>query len=157
MAEVAKRQPNMIEVFMAGSKKGFYLMVEVILPALILGFVLVKILNTLGVMALAGQYLSPVMAIFGLPGESIVVLIAAFFAKAAGAATAANLYNEGVITAAQATILFPATMMMGTLVGNFVRVIMVSQTNVKWFPIMVAAALIDSAIVMLMTRFVLSL
>jgi spore maturation protein SpmB len=156
MADVKKPQPNMVEAFMVGAKKGFYMMVEIILPALILGFVLVKVLEILGIMAIAGKYISPVMAMFGLPGEAVVVLIAAFFAKAAGAATAANLYSQGVLTAAQATIVFPATITMGTLVGNFVRVIMVTQTNIRWFPLMVITAMLDAAIVMLLTRFALS-
>ena len=54
------------------------------------------------------------MGIFGLPGEAAIVLMSAFFAKAAGAATAANLYAAGTINAAQATILVVPCMLMGT-------------------------------------------
>lgn len=53
------------------------------------------------------------------------------FAKAAGAATAASLYADGIINAAQATILFPATITMGTLVGHFARCVLTAGTNPK--------------------------
>lgn len=148
-------KPNMIEEFVTGAKKGFYVGVEMITPAMVLGYALILFLNLTGVMPIIGKLLGPVMSVFGLPGEAVVVLTAAFFAKAAGCATAATLYSQGIITAAQATILFPACITMGTLVGNFVRVVMVSNTNIKWQPLLLSVAFIDAAIVMLMTRFAL--
>ena len=75
------------------------------MPAMIFAFVLIFILQKTGLMVLIGNVMSPIMAIWGLPGEAAVVLISAFFAKAAGAGAAASLYNEGILTAAQATIL----------------------------------------------------
>lgn len=105
-------------------------------------------------MPILGNLFGPIMAVFGLPGEAMVVLTAAFFAKAVGCATAATLYSQGILTAAQATILFPACITMGTLVG-FVRVVMVSKTNKKWQPLLLSVAFIDAAIVMWMTRFTL--
>ena len=47
---------------------------------------LIAFLKISGIMPIIGHLLGPVMAIFGLPGEASVVLLAAFFAKAAGAA-----------------------------------------------------------------------
>ncbi|MBU2702411.1 spore maturation protein SpmB [Sporomusaceae bacterium BoRhaA] len=148
-------KPSMIDEFVKGAKKGFYVAVENITPAMVLAYALILFLNIIGVMPILAKLLGPIMAVFGLPGEAMVVLTAAFFAKAAGCATAATLYSQGVITATQATILFPACITMGTLVGNFVRVVMVSQTNIKWQPLLLCSALVDAAVVMWLTRFAL--
>lgn len=154
MADMAK--PNIIEEFMAGAKKGFYLGVEMIAPAMVLAYVIITFLDITGLMKTIGNLLGPVMAIFGLPGEAIIALIAAFFAKAAGAAAAASLYSKGVITAVQATILFPACITMGTLIGHFVRIVIVSNANKKWHGLLICVPVFDAVISMFITKIVLN-
>ena len=146
---------NIIETFMAGAKKGFYIGVELITPAMILGYTIIIFLQMTGLLVIVGKLLNPVMMIFGLPGQASVALIAAFFAKAAGAAAAATLYSSGTINAVQATILLPATILMGTLVGHYVRIVIVSNTNKKWHPLLLAVPIIDAVIAMLVTRAIL--
>ena len=155
-AAVAKPKLSIVEEFVAGAKKGFYIGAEMIAPAMVLAFVLIQFLTITGLMTIVGKAVGPVMAIFGLPGEAIVALVAAFFAKAAGCATAATLYSAGVITAAQATILFPACVTMGTLIGHFVRIVIVANANKKWHPLLLAVPIIDAVVVMWLTRIVLS-
>ena len=92
------------------------------------------------------------MGLFGLPGEASVALVAAFFAKAAGAATAAGLYMDGTISAVHATILFPACITMGTLIGHFARVVIVCQVKSLYYPVLLITPLLDAAIAMLVTR-----
>lgn len=153
-AQQAKR--SLLEEFIFGAKNGFYLGVEKIIPAMILAYVLILFLKITGLMALIGNVISPVMAIFGLPGEAIVALISAFFAKAAGAATAATLYADGTINAVQATILFPATITMGTLIGHFVRCVVASGANPKHHAMLVAIPIIDAVLSMLLTRMIIT-
>lgn len=106
-AEVKKEEDlSLPEYFMRGAKKGFYITVELIAPAMVMAYTLITFLNLSGIMPLIGKLLAPVMGIFGLPGEASVVLLAAFFAKAAGCATAAGMYMSGNLTAVEATILF---------------------------------------------------
>lgn len=152
-----EKQLSIPEYFMLGAKKGFYITVEVIAPAMVMAYVIITFLQLSGLMPLIGQLLGPVMDLFGLPGEASVVLLAAFFAKAAGAATAASLYAAGVLTAEEATILFPACITMGTLVGHFARIVLVCKVRPVYYPIMLATPLIDAAIVMVLTRLVLAL
>ena len=123
---------------------------------MVLAYVLILFLDITGLMTIVGRALSPVMAVFGRPGEAIVALVAAFFAKAAGCATAATLYSKGLITAPQATILFPACVTMGTLIGHFVRIVIVSNANKKWHPLLLAIPIVDAVVVMLLTRVVLN-
>ncbi len=153
--DLKKVKPSIVEEFVAGAKKGFYIGAEMIAPAMVLAYVLIQFLEITGLMQGVGKLLGPVMAVFGLPGEAIIALVAAFFAKAAGCATAATLYSKGVITAAQATILFPACVTMGTLIGHFVRIVIVANTNQKRHPLLLCVPLVDAAVVMVLTRLIL--
>jgi spore maturation protein SpmB len=150
--DLKKMKPSIVEEFVAGAKKGFYIGAEMIAPAMVLAYVLILFLDITGLMTIVGKAVGPVMAVFGLPGEAVVALVAAFFAKAAGCATAATLYAKGIITAEQATILFPACVTMGTLIGHFVRIVIVSNANKKWHALLLCVPLIDAAVVMLLTR-----
>lgn len=97
-------------------------------------------------MDLLGTVFSPVMGIFGLPGEAFAVLISAFFAKAAGAASGANMYATGVLTMSQAAMMLPACMLMGTLIGHYARIVLVSGTNHKWHGLLLVVPLFDAAL-----------
>ena len=152
--DLQKMKPSIVEEFVAGAKKGFYIGAEMIAPAMVLAYVLIEFLNITGLMVIVGKAVGPVVAVFGLPGEAVVALVAAFFAKAAGCATAASLYSQGIIDAKQATILFPACVTMGTLIGHFVRIVITSNANKKWHPLLLCIPLIDAAVVMLLTRVV---
>lgn len=147
---------NIIEVFMGGCKKGFYISMEQILPAMVLGYAIVQFLQLTGMVDILGKVFGPVMGIFGLPGEAVVVLVSAFFSKAAGAGTAANLVSEGIINNAQATILIIPCMLMGTLIGHYARIVLVADTHEKHRSFMLAIPVVDSVIGMLLMRVILS-
>lgn len=85
MAEAAAKKKTLLEEFMSGCKKGFYIGAENIMPAMVLAYSLILFLNITGLMDIIANAVAPVMALFGLPGGAIVALISAFFAKAAGA------------------------------------------------------------------------
>ena len=150
-----KNNANVISLFMAGAKKGFYLCAEIVAPALILAYVLVQFLTITGLMTIIGNLVAPIMGVFGLPGEAIVALVAAFFAKAAGVATVATMYETGTLTAIQATIMFPAVITMGTLLAGFVRVIIVANVNERWHKILLVLPVIDAFISMWITKLIL--
>lgn len=155
--QAKESKKSIIEVFMGGAKKGFQIGVDQILPAMVLGYVIVQFLQLTGLVEILGNLFGPVMGIFGLPGETIIVLISAFFAKAAGAATAANMFTQGIINAAQATILVMPCMLMGTLVGHFARIVLVADTNKEYRGLMLAIPIIDSIVGMLLMRLLLTI
>ena len=157
VVENKKPRKSVVEIFMNGAKKGFYIGVEQILPAMIMGYMIVTFLQLTGLVDVFGKVFGPVMGIFGLPGESVVVLISAFFAKAAGAATAANLFAQGLITAPQATILIMPCMLMGTLVGHYARIVLVANTSAKYRGILLLVPIFDSVLGMLLMRLFLTL
>lgn len=157
MNAIAQPKKNVIEIFMAGAKDGFTMGTTLIAPALVMSYVLIQFLETTGIMKLLGELLGPAMALFGLPGEASVALVAAFFAKAAGCAATASLYTKGILTATQATILFPACITMGTLIGHFARIVLVTQTNKRWHGLLLAVPIFDAIIAMFLTRLILTL
>lgn len=155
METKAENKQGIVEIFLAGCKKGFYIGVNTILPSMILGYVILQFLDLTGLTSLLGIVFKPVMGAFGLPGEAVTVLISAFLSKASGAGAAAALYESGVLSAAQCAVCLMPSMLMGTLVGHFVRVVMVADTNPKFRLPMIAVALIDSAIGMWIMRILL--
>lgn len=155
--QIKERKKSVVEVFMGGAKKGLYIGLEQILPAMVLGYVIIQFIQLTGLIDPIGKLFGPVMGLFGLPGESVIVLISAFFAKAAGAATAANLYTAGVINAAQATILLVPSMLMGTLVGHFARIVLVSGANSKYHGLLLSVPIIVSILGMFLMRIILTL
>lgn len=154
---IEQKKIGVVELFLVGAKKGWNVAINTIMPAMVLGYVLVQALQVTGIMTVLANVAGPVMGIFGLPGEAITVIISAFFAKAAGAATALNLYLAGTITAAQATICVMPSMLMGTLVGHYARIVLVSGVNKKRTALMFGVALFDAAIGMLLMRAILAI
>lgn len=152
----AAPKKNIIEIFMNGCKKGFYIGVEMILPAMVLGYAIVQFLKLTGLVDIIGKIFGPVMKLFGLPGETVIVLVSAFFSKAAGAATAANMYSEGLINATQATILIIPCMLMGTLIGHYARIVLVADVNKKYRSLLLLVPVFDSVVGMILMRLILS-
>lgn len=105
---------------------------------------------------LLGTLMSPVMGLFGLPGEAFAVLISAFFAKASGCATAASMYQAGTLTLGQASMMLPACILMGTLIGHYARIVLVTDSNKKWHPLLIGICLLDAAISLVIMRIILA-
>ena len=150
------KKPSIISTFLGGCYRGFEVGIKNIVPAMILGYTLVYILQATGVMDLLGSVLSPVMGVFGLPGEAVAVLISAFFAKEAGCGTAATMYASGILTMGQATMLFPACILMGTLIGHYARIVLVADADKKWHGLLLAVPLFDAVISLFMMKIILT-
>lgn len=155
-APAKAKKPSIVDTFLKGCAKGFKVGIENITPAMILGYVLVYILKETGMMDILGTVMSPVMGLFGLPGEAFAVLISAFFAKASGCATAASMYEAGALTLGQASMMLPACILMGTLIGHYARIVLVTDTNKKWHPLLIAVCLLDAAISLVIMRVILA-
>lgn len=67
---------------------------------------------------------------------------------------AALIYSEGILTLGHCSILMPACMLMGTLIGGYARIIVVSGVNKKWHGFLFFLPLLDAAIAMIIMRFV---
>ena len=116
-------------------------------------YALIVFLQTTELMNIIAKVLNPVMGIFGFPSEVTLVIIAAFFAKAAGL----MLYQNGIITKEQATILYPAVILIGTLIEHYARIILVSGVLKKYYKILLFIPLIDAAVAIFITKIILGI
>lgn len=148
----AAPQQGVIESFMSGCKKGVHIALDNIMPAMVLGYVIIQLLTLTGLINILSGIFGPVMGIFGLPGEAVAVFIAAIFAKASGAAAAANLYNQGLLTGAQATLCAVPSMLMGTLVGHYARCVLVSGVESRRRLLLLILPIIDTVIGLFLMR-----
>ena len=94
MAEQQAKKKNIIDLFIEGCRKGWNTGINNMLPNVIMAFVIIKALNVTGLLKLMGQVFAPVMALWGLPGEAVTVLVSSFMSMGGGVGAAAGLLNQ---------------------------------------------------------------
>ena len=77
-------KPNIFDIFIGGARKGWNLATQNLVPNILMAYVIAYILNILGVMDFLGYWLGPIMGIFGLPGQSFVILLTTWLSCSAG-------------------------------------------------------------------------
>lgn len=110
------RKKMITEVFCDGIGKGWNICVKFMTPNIIMAFVLIKLLNQSGLLAILGDVFAPIMAMFGLPGESAAVLIGAWLSMGGGVGIAAALFEANTLNLTQVAILTPCIFIMGSQV-----------------------------------------
>ena len=98
MAELSTQKPLITEVFIDGARRGWDLATKSMLPNLVMAFVLIKVLTVSGLLNYIGMAFEPIMSIFGLPGESAMILV---------------FLSDGVMNGEQAAIILPSIFIMG--------------------------------------------
>ena len=120
-AKLAK--PSLMDIFVRGARKGWNIAIDNIIPNVLMAYVCIKILNVTGLLTLAGKFFAPVMAIWGLPGEAIMVLFSALMSMGGAVGVCMALYNDGGIDERSITIVIPAIYLLGSKIqylGRFV-------------------------------------
>lgn len=131
---VMQVQKTLFDVFIDGARKGWVLGVNSILPNVLMAFVLIQMLKVSGILGLIGSVFGPLMAIFGLPGESVTVIISTFPSMGGGVGVAASLYQAGILSATQLTILVPAIMLVGAQLQFMGRLLGVAEVPTRYYP-----------------------
>ena len=108
--------PMITDVFVKGAVQGWQLAVSSTIPNVLMAFVIIKILQHSGLLALIGQAFGPVMGIFGLPGEAATVLLGGWMSMGGGVGVAVALFDQGVINGTHVAILAPSIFLMGSQV-----------------------------------------
>lgn len=144
---------NALEVFISGLRKGAAIGVRFMLPALIAAFVVIEMLQVLGVLRLLAEHVSGVMAVFGLPGEALAVLIAAWASAAGAIGMVASLASRGLLTPEHVAILLPGILLMGSQLQFFGRILAVAGVSSERVPVMMAIGLMNAVGAMLIMRF----
>ena len=144
---------NALEVFVSGLRKGAAIGVRFMLPALIAAFVVIEMLQVSGVLRLLAEHVSGVMAVFGLPGEALAVLIAAWASAAGAIGMVAGLASRGLLTPEHVAILLPGILLMGSQLQFFGRILAVAGVSSERVPVMMAIGLMNAVGAMLIMRF----
>ena len=144
---------NALEVFISGLRKGAAIGVRFMLPALIAAFVVIEMLQVSGVLRLLAEHVSGVMSVFGLPGEALAVLIAAWASAAGAIGMVAGLASRGLLTPEHVAILLPGILLMGSQLQFFGRILAVAGVSSERVPVMMTIGLMNAVGAMLIMRF----
>ena len=144
---------NALEVFISGLRKGAAIGFRFMLPALIAAFVVIEMLQVSGVLRLLAEHVSGVMSVFGLPGEALAVLIAAWASAAGAIGMVAGLASRGLLTPEHVAILLPGILLMGSQLQFFGRILAVAGVSSERVPGMMAIGLMNAVGAMLIMRF----
>lgn len=144
---------TLADVFVDGARKGWNVAVNSIVPNLVMAFVLIQVMKVTGLLDLMGNLFGPVMALFGLPGQAIAVLIGAWLSMGGGIGVAATLFTSKVLTAAHVTILFPAIFLMGAQVQYMGRLLGTAGVQSRYYPMLFGICILNACLAMLVMRF----
>jgi spore maturation protein SpmB len=95
------------------------------------------------------------MALWGLPGEGLVVLCAAFMSMGGAAGVAESLLADATLTATDITILAPAVLLMGALVQYLGRCLGTADANRRWWGRHILICIVNALIGMWLMRLIL--
>ena len=110
---------------------------------------LTKALKLSGLLELLGDWCAPVMAVFGLPGEAVTVLISTLFSAGGGIGTAAGLYTHDIMNSTHMSIVMPGIFLMGALIQYMGRILGVAGVDSKHYPILFLIGVINAVLAML--------
>ena len=137
-----KKKAGLVQTFMDQGSLGFKLWIEKVCVATIFGYAMVEFLNITGLMKVISIVFSPILGIFGLPGEAALAILASYMTLPAGCAIAASLVQSGTMSAAQLTVMFP---MMYAISSNLLyigRVIGASGVDSKKYPVYIVIGIL---------------
>lgn len=142
------------DVFVKGAVNGWNLITHSTIPNVLMAFVIIKILNVSGLLGIIGKVFSPLMMLFGLPGEAATVLIAGWMSIGGGVGVAAALIDQGAIGVRDIAILCPAIVLMGSQVQYMGRCLGVIGTSAKRIPVFMCISVINAMIAMIIMNFI---
>lgn len=153
MANANTTSKNPLDLFIEGAKQGWNIAIGSMLPNVLMAFVLIQILNVTGVLKVIGTVAGPVMALWGLPGEALVVLLAAFMSMGGAVGVTASLIGSGNLAGIDAVILSPAIMLMGSLVQYIGRCLGTAEANTRYWGWHILICIVNSLIGLWLMQF----
>ncbi len=144
-----KQKVFITDVFVKGAVNGWNLITHSTIPNVLMAFVIIKILNVSGLLGIIGKVFSPLMMLFGLPGEAATVLIAGWMSIGGGVGVAAALIDQSAIGVRDIAILCPAIVLMGSQVQYMGRCLGVIGTSAKRIPVFMCISVINAMIAMI--------
>ena len=152
MNHPAPAKPMVTDVFVKGAVQGWNICVTSTIPNVLMAFVIIKILNHSGLLALIGQIFSPIMGIFGLPGEAATVLLGGWMSMGGGVGVAVALFDNGVLNGTQLAIVCPAIFLMGSQIQCLGRCLGVIGIKGSKIPLIMAIPVLTAFVSLFVMR-----
>ncbi|MEC6882419.1 YjiG family protein [Photobacterium piscicola] len=138
------KKPMVTDIFVEGAKKGWVIATTSTVPNVLMAFVIIKALQITGALEVMGTLFSPIMAIFGLPGEAAAVLIGAWMSMGGAVGVVITLFDQGILNGEHIAILAPAIYLMGSQVQYMGRIMGPIRTEGRYIPIMIAISVLNA-------------
>ncbi|AMG31392.1 hypothetical protein AL542_14275 [Grimontia hollisae] len=138
------KKPMITDIFVEGAKKGWNIATLSTVPNVLMAFVIIKALQITGALDAMGTLFSPIMAIFGLPGEAAAVLIGAWMSMGGGVGVVITLFDQGILNGQHIAILAPAIYLMGSQVQYLGRILGPIGTEGRYIPVMILISVINA-------------
>jgi spore maturation protein SpmB len=133
---------TILDLFVDGARRGWTIGTMSLLPNVVMAFVIIRALDITGLLHLIGVVFSPIMAIWGLPGEAATVIVTSIMSMGGAASVAATLFMDGTLDPVQLSSLVPGIYLMGNPVQNIGRCLGIAGTNTKHYvPILVISVI----------------
>lgn len=152
MNHPAPAKPMITDVFVKGAVQGWNICVSSTIPNVLMAFVIIKILNHAGLLALIGKLCAPVMGLFGLPGEAATVLLGAWMSMGGGGGVAVALFDNGVLTGTHLAIVCPAIFLMGSQIQYLGRCLGVIGIKGSKIPVIMAIPILTAFVSLFVMR-----
>ncbi|MEF9943559.1 MAG: YjiG family protein [Burkholderiaceae bacterium] len=157
MSSHSQANKNVMDHFVDGARKGINIALTSTLPNVMMAFVIIQILKVSGLLGLIGVVFSPIMGLWGLPGESATVLAAAFMSMGGAVGVVAGLMSSNLLDGSQVTILIPAIYLMGSLIQYVGRILGTAETNKHYWGVMLAICVLNALLAMTVMRFIVTI
>ena len=149
-----QEKPMLTDVFVSGVKRGWGIATGSMLPNVLMAFILIYVLKLTGILDLIGTVCGPVMKIFGLPGEALMVLLAAWLSMGGGVGVASSLFAAGSLSLHDIAVIAPAIYLMGSQVQYIGRLLGVVGTPGKYIPVMVLISIINALLALFVMQII---
>ena len=148
----AEQKKTLPDIFVEGAKKGWNVGISSIIPNVLMAFVLIHALRLSGLLDMLGTLFNPVMGLFGLPGQAVMVLVGAWMSMGGGVGVAASLYAAKVLNPTHVTILLPAIFLMGAQIQYMGRLLGTAGIQGRYYPMLFGISILNAIISMIIMR-----
>jgi spore maturation protein SpmB len=154
--EPVKVRQTLFDIFIVGARKGWNIASGTTVPNVLMAFVITHILNLTGILALIGKIFGPFMAIFGLPGEAVTLMLTSWLSMGGGCGMAAKFYADGIFTIEHLAIVFPSIFLMGAQVQYMGRALGTAGVKSHYYGVMIGLSVLNAFLSMLLMRFLIT-
>lgn len=148
----AEQKKTLPDIFVEGAKKGWNVGISSIIPNVLMAFVLIHALRLSGLLDMLGVLFNPVMGMFGLPGQAVMVLVGAWMSMGGGVGVAASLYAAKILNPTHVTILLPAIFLMGAQIQYMGRLLGTAGIQGRYYPMLFGISILNAIISMIIMR-----